>query len=57
MDLLFDWTSLPFESNSFDFIICTEVLERAVDSEILFSEIRRVLKVSSGRALVTGPSM
>ncbi len=56
-DLFFDGKTLPFESNSFDFIICTEVLEHAVDPEMLFFEIKRVLKANSGRALITVPSM
>ena len=35
---------LPYESNYFDLITCTELLEHLFDASLLLSEIRRVLK-------------
>jgi SAM-dependent methyltransferase len=46
----FDGTTIPFADNSFDAILCTEVLEHAVQPEALVAEMRRVLK--PGGALV-----
>lgn len=35
---------LPFESNSIDIIVCTEVLEHVIDPEIVLQELKRVIK-------------
>lgn len=44
----------PFEENSFDFVLCTEVLEHARDVEHVVSEMTRVVRVG-GQILVTVP--
>lgn len=53
-DYIFDGTHIPFETNSLDAIICTEVLEHAVDPEKLLDEMHRVLKPNA-RLLITVP--
>jgi len=45
---------LPFESNKFDFVLCTETLEHVSDWKKAVSEIKRVLK-KNGRAIITVP--
>ena len=49
-----DGSLLPLESNSIDFIFCSEVIEHILDTENAFSEISRVLK-PGGRILITTP--
>lgn len=44
VDRFFDGTSIPFDDDRFDLVLCTEVLEHAVDAEKLFAEMKRVLK-------------
>jgi SAM-dependent methyltransferase len=46
--------ALPFRNGSFDFVLCTEVLEHVPDPEKSWAEIARVLK-PGGVALVTTP--
>lgn len=53
-DFEFDGIYLPFDDASFDGVICTEVLEHAVNPDALLKEINRVLK-PSGRLLITVP--
>jgi SAM-dependent methyltransferase len=55
-NIYFNGLDIPFKDNFFDFIICTEVLEHAIDPEYLCAEMRRVLK-PSGLLLITVPSM
>jgi SAM-dependent methyltransferase len=50
----FDGVHIPFSDNSFDNILCTEVLEHAVDPVALVDEMRRVLK-PGGTLVVTVP--
>lgn len=50
-----DLCSLKFKDNSFDLIICSDVLEHIKDDERAFSELARVLK-KNGRLLITVPS-
>ena len=38
-DYIWDGQSIPFESNSFECILCTEVLEHCPDPEIVLKEI------------------
>ena len=38
-----DARKLPFESNSFDYVICSEVLEHIIDFELVIEEIERIL--------------
>lgn len=47
---------LPFKDNSFDLVICSEVLEHLFDPERALEEIRRVLK-PTGRLIVSVPNM
>ena len=49
-----DATALRFEDNSFDAVICSEVLEHLPDYDAALAEIRRVLK-PSGRLCVSVP--
>jgi len=44
--------ALPFKAGSFDFVLCTEVLEHVPDWEAAFQEL---LRVSRKRVLVTVP--
>lgn len=53
-DSFFDGQNIPFDDNSFDSVLCTEVLEHAIDEKKLMSEIIRVLK-PGGYAFVTAP--
>jgi ubiquinone/menaquinone biosynthesis C-methylase UbiE len=46
---------LPFGDNSFDLVVCTEVLEHVRDVQLLLSEARRVLE-PGGRLAVTTPA-
>lgn len=50
----FDGTQIPFPDGSFDHILCTEVLEHAVDPEALVGEMHRVLR-RGGSILITVP--
>ncbi|MFH1255392.1 MAG: class I SAM-dependent methyltransferase [bacterium] len=45
---------LPAEDNSFDTIICTQVLEHLADPELAMKEMRRVLKLG-GIGIITAP--
>jgi SAM-dependent methyltransferase len=53
-DKVYDGLYLPFEDNSFDSIICTEVIEHCINPDLLFLEMKRVLK-QGGFAFVTAP--
>lgn len=53
-DTYYDGTNIPYESEVFDLIICTEVLEHCEDTEKLMREIHRVLK-KGGKLFVTAP--
>ena len=50
----FDGRTLPFEDDSIDHIICSEVFEHVAEPEQLASEIHRVMK-PQGTALITIP--
>ena len=50
-----DATQLPFRGNSFDCIVCSEVIEHVEDNEKLFSEVRRILR-NGGIFIVTTPN-
>ena len=56
VDAFYDGKNIPFPNESFDTIICTQVLEHADDPEILVKECARVLK-SGGRAFFSMPFM
>lgn len=50
-----DATNLPFSENSFDCVVCSEVIEHIPENEKVFSEVRRVLK-NKGTFIVTTPN-
>jgi SAM-dependent methyltransferase len=52
--IAFDGVSIPFTDALFDTVLCTEVIEHAVEPEMLISEIFRVLK-PGGVLLATVP--
>lgn len=49
-----DAKKLPFKNNTFDFIICSEVLEHIIDYQSALSEINRILK-PEGKLAVSVP--
>ena len=49
-----DITQIPFEDNSFDIIICNQVLEHVFNAEKAMQELARVLK-TTGYAIITVP--
>jgi 2-polyprenyl-6-hydroxyphenyl methylase/3-demethylubiquinone-9 3-methyltransferase len=51
-----DASSLPFESGSFDFVLCMEVLEHLFRPDLATVEIARVLR-HGGIALITVPNV
>jgi SAM-dependent methyltransferase len=50
----FNGIDVPFDDAQVDAVLCTEVLEHAIEPAQLVSEIRRVLR-PGGRALITVP--
>lgn len=55
-DIYFDGVKIPLDSESVDAVLCTQVLEHAVDPQLLVADIFRVLR-PGGRLLVTVPFM
>ena len=53
-DLFYNGVDLPFENNSFDSIVCFEVLEHVFEPEKIVNEMFRVLK-PGGSLLLTTP--
>ena len=53
-DIYYNGTALPFEDNTFDSILCTEVLEHVEQLDDVMIELYRVLK-PGGRMIVTSP--
>ena len=53
-DILCDITNIPLESNSFDFIMCTEVFEHLASPQDALRELVRILK-PNGTMLITAP--
>jgi ubiquinone/menaquinone biosynthesis C-methylase UbiE len=51
---LFDGENIPFEDNTFDAVICTEVLEHAYNHQKLVDEMYRVCKPHA-KAIITIP--
>ena len=49
-----DAKKLPFKDNTFDFIVCSEVLEHIIDYQSAISEINRILK-PQGKLAVSVP--
>lgn len=56
IDFFYDGKTIPFEDNSFDGVLCTEVLEHVFNIDELLTEFNRVLK-PDGKALITTPFM
>ena len=56
VDAWFDGLTIPYADESFDAILCTEVLEHAVEPDRLVGEMWRVLRPGA-RMLVTVPFM
>jgi SAM-dependent methyltransferase len=54
VDALASAEDLPFSDESFDCLVCTEVLEHCAHPRIAMSEMQRVLKIG-GRAFITTP--
>lgn len=52
--VMFDGVTIPFDDNSWDNILCTEVLEHTIDPAALIAEMLRVLR-PGGTLLVTVP--
>jgi len=53
-DIISDITNIPCESLSFDFILCSEVIEHLEDPFNAIKELKRLLKVN-GQILITAP--
>jgi SAM-dependent methyltransferase len=53
-DMYFDGVNIPLKTESVDAVLCTEVLEHAIDPELLIGEIFRILR-RGGRVCVTVP--
>lgn len=53
--ILGDGTRMPFESETFDYILCNQVFEHVPNLENLVKEMSRVLK-TGGKALITFPN-
>lgn len=47
-DIFYDGVHMPFESESFDSIICNEVLEHVFNPTTFLAEIHRILKSNGG---------
>ena len=52
--VVFDGRAIPFPDASFDWLLCTEVLEHAEDPVLLIAEMRRVVR-PGGRLILTVP--
>jgi len=50
----FDITKIPYKNNSFDFILCSHVLQEVKNDKLAMSEIHRVLN-SNGTAIILCP--
>ena len=46
---------LPFENNSVDYVVCTEVLEHVIDPKVVLMEFNRVLK-KEGLIIISIPN-
>jgi len=56
VDVYYNGKHIPFENNTFDSILCTEVLEHVFNLDELLIEFNRVLK-PGGKIIVTTPFM
>jgi SAM-dependent methyltransferase len=53
-DYYYDGRTLPFNDNSYDCVLCTQVLEHVSDPRRILSEIHRIVKLE-GFVLITVP--
>lgn len=56
VDAYYDGHTIPFPNQSFDAVVCTQVLEHADDAEVLIKEAARVLR-PTGQAFFSMPFM
>lgn len=54
LDIISDIVNIPEEDNSFDVILCTEVIEHVPNPEEVIKELSRLLK-AEGKLLLTAP--
>jgi SAM-dependent methyltransferase len=54
VDTFYDGVNIPFQEDSFDSIICTQVLEHSSDPEMLVKEMSRVIR-PGGRIFISMP--
>jgi ubiquinone/menaquinone biosynthesis C-methylase UbiE len=54
IDYISDIINIPVDNNTFDFILCTEVLEHVPDPIMALKEMTRILK-HNGQILITAP--
>ena len=54
IDVFYNGTEVPFGDNSFDSIVCFEVLEHVFNPDVFLKEANRVLK-TGGKAIFTVP--
>lgn len=54
VDIISDITRIPIKNNSFDNVLCSEVLEHVLDPDLCIKELSRVLK-KGGKLILTAP--
>lgn len=54
IDIVSDITEIPVPDCTFDFVLCTEVLEHVPDPILALNEMHRILK-KGGRMIITAP--
>ncbi len=54
IDKFYDGKNIPFDNETFDVVLCTEVLEHVEEPEKFLKEIHRVLK-KNGKVIITVP--
>lgn len=54
IDVFYDGTTFPFPNETFDGVVCTQVLEHVFNPSVFLNELARVLK-SQGHLLLTVP--
>ncbi len=53
-DIICDIKNIPLEDETFDFILCSEVIEHLIDPYYALKELKRILK-KNGKILITAP--
>jgi SAM-dependent methyltransferase len=54
VDVFYDGLSIPFTNESFDSVVCFEVLEHVKDPKVILQEVNRVMK-DNGSLLISVP--